>query len=223
MSLTSIAQDIRRYASAALNEHGITVVEVPTQSPDVEDDEIEFHLKDGNKLAVSMQVSSLSSGHWNDAVCNISVFHEKPLSDTGFSYRALEGTMHVELAGSVAQRVDRIVTEIEKSKFGVEPKDSLQDKVVTDIRMPEVVASLEKMRDALTGQGEIKFADNDGIINKVTLYCDDVEFLRVEFQEYKAKVTNVLREEAKDVSGVKAIQDAIEELGLASYSASPKR
>jgi hypothetical protein len=50
-----------------------------------------------------------------------------------------------------------------------------------------------------------------------------VEFLRVEFQEYKAKVTNVLREEAKDVSGVKAIQDAIEELGLASYSASPKR
>jgi hypothetical protein len=223
MSLTSIAQDIRRYASAALNEHGITVVEVPTQSPDVEDDEIEFHLKDGNKLAVSLQVSSLSSGHWNDAVCNISVFHEKPLSDTGFSYRALEGTMHVELAGSVAQRVDRIVTEIEKSKFGVEPKDSLQDKVVTDIRMPEVVASLEKMRDALTGQGEIKFADNDGKINNVTLYCDDVEFLRVEFQEYKAKVTNVLREEAKDVSGVKAIQDAIEELGLASYSASPKR
>jgi hypothetical protein len=222
MSLTSIAQDIRRCASAALNEHGITVVEVPTQSPDVEDDEIEFHLKDGNKLAVSLQVSSLSSGHWNDAVCNISVFHEKPLSDTGFSYRAFEGTMHVELAGSVAQRVDRIMTEIEKSKFGVEPKDSLQDKVVTDIRMPEVVASLEKMRDALTGQGEIKFADNDGKINNVTLYCDDVEFLRVEFQEYKAKVTNVLRDEAKDVSGVNAIQDAIEELGLASYSASPK-
>jgi hypothetical protein len=221
MSLTSIAQDIRRYASATLKEHGITVVEAPTDFPDVEDDEIKF-VKDGGELAVRLQVSSLSSGHWNDATCNISVFHNKPLSDTGFTYRALEGVMHVNMNGTAAQRVERIMAKIESSKFSAEPKDSLQAKVVTDIRMPEVVESLEKLRDALTGQGEIKFTDNDGKINNVALYCDDVEFLRVEFQEYKAKVTNVLRDEAKDVSGVKAIQDAIEELGLASYSASPK-
>jgi hypothetical protein len=220
MSLTSIAQDIRRHAAAKLKEHGITVVEAPTDSPDVEDDEIKF-LKDGSELAVSVQVSSLSSGHWNDATCNISVFHNKPLSDTGFTYQAFEGVMHVSMSGTAAQRVGHIMAKMESSKFSVEPKDNLQDKVVTDFRMHEIVESLEKLRDALTGQGEIKFAAENDRINKVALYCDDVEFVRVELQEYKAKVTNVLRDEAKDASGVKAIQEAIEELGLASYSASP--
>jgi hypothetical protein len=221
MSLTSIAQDIRRYASAKLNEHGITVVEAPTDSPDVEDDQIKFYLKDGSALAVSLQVSALSSGHWNDATCNIYVFQDKPLSDTGFTYRAFEGVMHVHMNGTAAQRVERIMAKIENSKFSIEPKDSLQDKIVTDDRMPEVVESLEKLRDALTGHGEIKFASDGGSINNVTLYCDNAEFVRVELQGYKAKVTNVLRDESKHASGLKAIQETIEELGLASYRASP--
>jgi hypothetical protein len=221
MSIETIARDIRRYAKLKLDEHQIVVVPMPTNDPDLEDDTIEFVRKDERKLTFSLQVSSLSSGHWDDAIGQQSLFEVKALSDTGFSQHSLEALQPINLTGSTEQRVAKIVAQLEATSYELEPVDSIEDKVITNSIAEDVVKALGEVREMLAGISDIKVAFADNNILEFTLNCDDTPFIEVRVQEYRATITNALRNETTNAAGVDSIQEAIKEMALASYSPDP--
>lgn len=223
MTLKTIAADIRHYGAELLKEHGLEVVEVYSDEPDQYDDTIEFKSASGAKLNVKLQVSSLSAGSWDDAAICSYVYNDLPLGDTGFRCRDLYGAKPLSfLRGSPEVRVARLLQEVEKSGFDSEPVDSLALKVVTDVRMPIIVQALGLARKSIEGNSEIRFFEDAGAINRVALFCDDAEVIRVNLLEYQATVTNA-RDDSRTVSGFEGIQKAISDLSAAGPTNAPTR
>lgn len=224
MTLKTIAAEIRQYGAEILNEHGLAVVEVYSDEPEQYDDSIEFKSQSGAKLNVKLQVSSLSAGSWDDATITSYVYNDLPLGDTGFRCRDLHGAKPlIFLRGSPATRVARLLQEVEKSGFEEEPVDNLALKVVTDVRMPIIIQSLGQARKSLQGTSEIRFFEDSGTINRVGLFCDDAEVIRVNLLEYQATITNIPENESRTVSGFEGIQKAIADLSAAGLSNAPTR
>ncbi|TLX16001.1 hypothetical protein [Rhizobium sp. MHM7A] len=222
MTLKSVLDDIRKYGRAKLKEHGLEVRPARNDDPGLYDDEIVFRTQAGRTLAVKVQVSSYGSG-WGAAAINHYVFKEVPVGRLGFKHGTLEGAFEpIFLTNDAKASVDRIMREIEKSGFTLEPVDDLEERIVTDFRLPAIITGLERVEELLTGVSEFRFAKDSDIVNRVSLYCDGEEFIRAELTgEHKVTVTNVLRGEDKTVAGDAWIRDAIRDLALASYSASP--
>lgn len=220
MTLELIAADIRRYASDEIKAKGLEVIVNPTDSPDVEDDEIILKLA-GRELVTHLQVSSLSGGSWRDASISSYVYKETPLGSTGFVCFEIVGVRHLPLLGPAEKCVAKLMQDIRRTDYATVPVDDIEKKIATDMRLPGIVQSLETVQDALPGNGDIRLFSESGVVDQVALFCDDVEFMRVKLIEHHVIVTNVLRNEEQNVSSVVALQKAIEDLAYASYSAAP--
>lgn len=221
MSLDSIAKDIRKFGKEKLEKYQILVVPVYTEQPDVEDNSIEFHRADGRKFACHLQVSSLSSGSWNDVMGNQYIYKVLPLANSGFTLHDIEGIKHFPLDGTPAQKVAQIIAEIEESDFELEAINDPENKIVTNGIATHVVSALEEVQKMLTGVSAlgVEFISDDKL--KIALSCDNVPFIEVKLWNYRGEIKNCLRDETIKVNGAVSIKEAIKEMALASYSPVP--
>jgi hypothetical protein len=161
------------------------------------------------------------TGLWSESAISIYFYDNKPLGSTGFVSRRLEGVKHVDLNGSVEKCVKLLMDEIEKTQLALEPIDDLEEKVVTDGRMPGIIETFEEVQEWLTGSSEIRFTKNDKHIDQVGLLCDGTDFIDVRLEGYRATIKNVRENSEKTVAGVTDIQAAIKDLAKASFSEAP--
>jgi hypothetical protein len=227
MSVYSIAKDIREIAGDRLTKLGIKVVEY-TPDDDGEDYEVCFRRYDRRSLVVSLRLRTHGDhlGDWSDVQGLVEIHHDVPIPGPELRYRGYAGIGSFPINGNLAERVADIVDKIEETGLAVVPVDLLDEGVVTNLKVFEALKSFKELEEIVTGVPRLAIDNDDpeGIIkwnNVARLYCDDVEFIRVQVLTNQTIITNAINGHEDTAHHIDDLKQKIKEAAFSSYTKEP--
>lgn len=181
MTLEKIAHDIRGFGHEWLEKFGLTVVPVESDDPESTDHAISFRDAAGLEHVVSVQVSALSPA-WKNTSMTVEHTTLDQIEGTDFKLASAEWFHHGFQTNSRVQRVEEIM-EMIAAHNRFTPVDDLDAGIVTDTRIPKIIARLRTIfGEDEQGSIRLKASSGNGACDTIELLSkSDVLDFRVEF------------------------------------------
>jgi hypothetical protein len=142
MGLRKMVAEIEAGATDYLREAGLTVVGLPADDIDGDDDTIAFRSAEGRAHVVEIQVNSMDPT-WRRSCINVNIHETKDIPGSEWKTCGLEAVeFGPELGSNVTANIASLLAKLREHEGEFEPVASMEDKIVTETAIAYVHAAM---------------------------------------------------------------------------------